>query len=182
LSWNFLLKSYQKERITSFLSPSQDPLGVGYNVIQSMIAVGSGQFLGRGLGRGTQSRLQFLPEFRTDFIFASIAEELGFFGSILILVLYLFLLIYCFKIAQKTTNGFSYLVVLGVASMFLFQIFVNIGMNIGLLPVTGVTLPFLSYGGSHLLTEFAGLGILMGMRRYRRVAHKEVMKNEFLGV
>lgn len=157
--WLFL-HDYQKERILSFLTPESDPLGKGYNLIQSTIAVGSGELLGRGLGRGTQSRLQFLPEFRTDFIFASIAEEMGFVGSVLILSLYLFLLIYFLIVAQRTDNQFNLLVILGVASMFLFQVFVNIGMNVGLLPITGITLPLISYGGSSLIATCLSLGMV----------------------
>ena len=159
LSWIFL-HGYQQERILSFLSPESDPLGKGYNLIQSTISVGSGELFGRGLGRGTQSRLQFLPEFRTDFIFASIAEEMGFVGSALILSLYLFLLIYSLRLAQRVRSSFSFLVVLGVVSMFLFQVFVNIGMNVGLLPITGITLPLISYGGSSLIATLLSLGMV----------------------
>lgn len=158
-SW-FFLHGYQRDRILSFLAPNSDPLGRGYNLIQSTIAVGSGQFTGRGLGRGTQSRLQFLPEFRTDFIFAFISEEMGFVGAILILSLYLFLLVYCLKVAQAAQNSFNFLVVMGVVSMLLFQIFVNIGMNIGLLPITGITLPLISYGGSSLIATLLSLGMI----------------------
>lgn len=164
-SWLFL-HDYQKGRISSFLSPGSDPLGTGYNVIQSTIAVGSGELFGRGLGRGTQSRLQFLPEFRTDFIFASIAEEMGFVGSVLILFLYLFLLIYFLWVAQKVNNLFSMLLISGVVSMFLFQVFVNIGMNIGLLPITGITLPLISYGGSSLIATFVSLGMIASSANY----------------
>ncbi|MDP3758282.1 MAG: rod shape-determining protein RodA [Candidatus Daviesbacteria bacterium] len=159
IGWSFL-HDYQKERITSFLTPGSDPLGKGYNLIQSTIAVGSGEFLGRGLGRGTQSRLQFLPEFRTDFIFASIAEEMGFVGSVLILSLYLFLLAYFLRVAQRANNSFNLLVIIGVLSMFLFQVVVNIGMNVGLLPITGITLPLISYGGSSLIATFLSLGMV----------------------
>jgi len=159
LSWLFL-HGYQKERIESFLSPESDPLGKGYNVIQSTIAVGSGEFFGRGLGRGTQSRLQFLPEFRTDFIFASIAEEMGFVGSVLILSLYLFLLTYFLHAAYKVNNAFGFLIIIGVFSMFLFQVFVNVGMNVGLLPITGITLPLISYGGSSMIATFLSLGMV----------------------
>lgn len=166
ISWIFL-HGYQRERISSFLAPESDPLGRGYNLIQSTIAVGSGQLLGRGLGLGTQSRLKFLPEFRTDFIFASIAEELGFVGSLLILSLYFFMVIYCLRMAQKTDDQFSFLVILGVVSMLLFQVFVNIGMNIGLLPITGITLPLISYGGSSLVATMLSLGMIVasGSRR-----------------
>lgn len=166
ISWLFL-HSYQKDRILSFLEPGSDPLGRGYNLIQSTIAVGSGEFLGRGLGRGTQSRLQFLPEFRTDFIFASIAEEMGFVGSIIILLLYLSLLTYSLRVAQKVNNSFSFLVVAGVVSMLLFQIFVNIGMNMGLLPITGITLPLISYGGSSLIASLICLGMVAVSAKYK---------------
>lgn len=158
VGWAFL-HDYQKERVTSFLAPGSDPLGKGYNLIQSTIAVGSGEMLGRGLGRGTQSRLQFLPEFRTDFIFASIAEELGFLGSVLILSLYLFLLGYLLRVARMANNSFNFLVTAGVVSMFLFQVVVNIGMNVGILPITGITLPLISYGGSSLIATFLSLGM-----------------------
>lgn len=166
ISWLFL-HGYQKERILSFLSPESDPLGKGYNLIQSKVAVGSGEFLGRGLGRGTQSRLQFLPEFRTDFIFASIAEEMGFVGSVLILSLYLFLLAYLFRLAYKATSQFSLLVIIGVVTMLIFQVFVNIGMNVGLLPITGITLPLISYGGSSLFATFLSLGMVASVVKKR---------------
>ncbi|MBI4038759.1 rod shape-determining protein RodA [Candidatus Daviesbacteria bacterium] len=168
-SWLFL-HDYQKQRIVSFLTPGSDPLGKGYNLIQSTIAVGSGEFLGRGLGRGTQSRLQFLPEFRTDFIFASIAEEMGFVGSALILSLYLFLLSYCLSLARKA-KIFGFLVAVGVVSGFIFQIFVNIGMNIGLLPITGITLPLISYGGSSLIVTFLSLALIISATKFKRGAN-----------
>ena len=158
-SWHFL-HAYLRHRITSFLSPESDPLGRGYNLIQSTIAVGSGELLGRGLGRGTQSRLQFLPEFRTDFIFASIAEELGFIGSFIILLLYLILFIFCIRLAAKTKNRFEFLIIFGVLSMLLFQFFVNVGMNMGLLPITGITLPLISYGGSSLIATLFSIGMI----------------------
>lgn len=159
VSWLFL-HGYQRERIVSFMAPESDPLGTGYNVIQSTIAVGSGEFFGRGLGRGTQSRLQFLPEFRTDFIFASIAEEMGFVGSMLILSLYLFLLAYLLKSSYQAGSQFNFLVVIGVVSMLIFQIFVNTGMNVGILPITGITLPLISYGGSSLIATLLSLGMV----------------------
>lgn len=166
-SWLFL-HEYQKQRIIGFLQPEADPLGRGYNLIQSTIAVGSGQLLGRGLGRGTQSRLQFLPEFRTDFIFASIAEEMGFLGSLIILSIYLYLLIFCLKLANQTEDKFYFLLIIGVISMLLFQIFVNIGMNIGLLPITGITLPLISYGGSSLLATLICLGLVSSVSKSRK--------------
>lgn len=162
------LREYQKERIIGFLTPGADPLGRGYNLIQSTIAVGSGQILGRGLGRGTQSRLQFLPEFRTDFIYASIAEELGFLGSLIIIVIYLYLLGYFLKIATQVRDNFSFLVIIGVFSMMLFQIFVNIGMNVGIVPITGITLPLISYGGSSLIATFICLGLVASVAKDRR--------------
>lgn len=163
-SWLFL-KDYQKQRILGFLTPESDPLGRGYNLIQSTIAVGSGQLLGRGLGRGTQSRLQFLPEFRTDFIFASIAEELGFLGCLIILGLYLYLLIFCLRLASQTSDNFNFLVIVGVFSMLLFQIFINIGMNLGVVPITGITLPLISYGGSSLIVTFICLGLVSSIAK-----------------
>lgn len=167
LSW-FFLHDYQRGRILSFLAPENDPLGRGYNVIQSTIAVGSGEFWGRGLGRGTQSRLQFLPEFRTDFIFASITEEMGFIGSLLVLSIYLNLFIYCLRIAQNTDDTLDLLVIIGVVSMLLFQTFVNVGMNIGILPITGITLPLISYGGSSLIATLISLGMVASVARARR--------------
>ncbi len=167
ISWLFL-HGYQKERILSFLSPESDPLGKGYNVIQATIAVGSGQLTGRGLGMGTQSRLQFLPEFRTDFIFAAIAEELGFVGSMLILSLYLVLLVFCLRAAQRVNSQFSFLIILGVASMLFFQVFVNIGMNLGVLPITGITLPLISYGGSSAVATLLLLGMVVSSARNKR--------------
>ena len=163
----FTLHDYQRSRITGFLSPQSDPLGVGYNLIQSTIAVGSGQLLGRGLGYGTQSRLQFLPEYRTDFIFATIAEEFGFLGSVLVLGLYGFLIGYCFKIAGSADYTGS-LLVTGVAIMLIFQIVVNIGMNIGLLPITGITLPLISYGGSSLISTLIALGLVASVAKAKR--------------
>lgn len=163
--WVFL-KNYQKERIFTFLSPTEDPLGLGYNVIQSTIAVGSGQFLGRGLGRGTQSRLQFLPEFRTDFIFASIAEELGFFGSLIVLSLYGTIFFRALKIISETKDRFKSLITIGVIGMLFFQVSVNIGMNIGLVPVTGITLPLLSYGGNSLIATLISLSFITSAAKF----------------
>lgn len=158
-SWFFLLKDYQKERIISFINPQVDPLGHGYNVIQSIIAVGSGKFFGRGLGHGTQSQLSFLPEQHTDFIFAVIAEEWGFIGSVLVLLLFGIIFQRLIKISLASSNNFARLFSLGFAAMLLFQVIINIGMNMGLFPVIGIPLPFLSYGGSNLITSFIALGI-----------------------
>ncbi len=158
-TWLFL-HDYQKQRIYSFMSPSADPQGIGFHVIQSMIAVGSGQLMGRGLGRGTQSRLQFLPEFRTDFIFAFIAEELGLIGSLLVIVLYSAIFYFMFRLLGRIGDRFGELIVIGVFAMMFFQITVNIGMNIGVLPITGITLPFLSYGGSSMITTLISFGLV----------------------
>lgn len=162
------LHDYQRQRIVSFLVPENDPLGRGYNLIQSTISVGSGQLVGRGLGRGTQTRLQFLPEFRTDFIFASIAEEMGFIGSVLILFLYLVLIFEIIRISRFARDYFGYLIIFGVASMMLFQTFVNIGMNVGIMPITGITLPLLSYGGSSMITTLLSLGLVGSVDRYKK--------------
>jgi rod shape determining protein RodA len=164
-TWLFL-HDYQKQRIYSFLSPSTDPQGIGFHVIQSMIAVGSGQIWGRGLGRGTQSRLQFLPEFRTDFIFAFIAEELGLTGSLLVILFYSTIFYFMFKIIGRAGDRFGELIVLGVFGMMFFQITVNIGMNIGVLPITGITLPFLSYGGSSMITTLLSFGLVASVARF----------------
>lgn len=165
LGW-FTLQEYQKQRLTTFLQPNIDPLGAGFHVIQSTIAVGSGQILGRGLGRGTQSRLQFLPEFRTDFIFAFIAEELGFLGSFIVLTLYGLLFFLCFRLLSHTEDRFGELIIIGVMGMLFFQIVVNIGMNIGIMPVTGITLPFLSYGGSSIVTSLISMGLVSSVARF----------------
>lgn len=167
VSW-FTLHDYQRNRITSFLSPDSDPLGTGYNIIQSTIAVGSGQLTGRGLGHGTQSRLQFLPEYRTDFIFASISEELGFSGSILIVGIYLFLYSYCLYSCQKSPDAFGFLIIFGVVSMLFFQTVVNVGMNMGMFPITGITLPLISYGGSSLISTLICLGLVTSVIRLQK--------------
>lgn len=165
LSW-LLLQDYQKLRLLGFLAPNQDPQGVGFHVIQSTIAVGSGQFFGRGLGRGTQSRLQFLPEFRTDFIFAFIAEELGFLGSVIVLALYAITFWLIFRILRTIDDRFGELIIIGVLAMLFFQLSVNIGMNTGLLPITGITLPLLSYGGSSIITTLLSLGFVVSVAKF----------------
>jgi len=180
--WFFAFKPYQKERILNFIHPLSDIRGSGYNAYQSTIAVGSGQILGKGVGYGTQSRLSFLPEYETDFVFAAFSEEWGFVGSMLILILFGLVIWRIIVNSMVGATNFETLFGTGVAVLFMSHIFVNVGMNIGLLPVTGITLPLMSYGGSHLLAEFSALGILMGMRRYNRPAHRDDMKNEFLGI
>lgn len=167
LVWRFL-KDYQKTRIFVFFNPFADPLGRGYHLLQSIIAIGSGKFLGRGLGRGTQSHLRFLPEYHTDFIFASLAEELGFVGSFLLLLLFWFLLWRILNLAQKTQDKFASLICLGVFSLLFFQVFVNIGMNMGLLPITGISLPLVSYGGSSLLATMISLGLVLSVAKFSK--------------
>ena len=179
--WIFLFAPYQKARIASFINPLTDIQGSGYNAFQSTVAVGSGQILGKGLGFGTQSRLKFLPEYQTDFVFAAFTEEWGFVGAILVLVLYGLVIWRILYSASLGTSNFEILFGMGVAILLMSHVVVNIGMNLGLLPVTGIPLPFMSYGGSHLLTEFMALGILMSMRKYARSVHRDDIKNEFLG-
>lgn len=164
ISWFFLFKDYQKSRLIAFVNPNFDPLGRGYNIIQSIIAVGSGGFFGKGLGYGSQSQLNFLPARHTDFIFASIAEELGLIGVFLILFLFGLFFFRCFKILFKLTDNFSCFLVLGIIIYLFTHIFINIGMNIGLLPVTGIPLPLISYGGSNLLTTLIAIGLLQSIR------------------
>lgn len=179
--WMFIFAPYQKDRIVNFVNPMSDVHGSGYNVLQSTIAVGSGQIFGKGLGFGTQSRLKFLPEYQTDFILAAYAEEWGLVGSLLILILYGLVIWRILYTASFGATNFEILFGMGIAIFFMSHILINIGMNLGLLPVTGIPLPFMSYGGSHLITEFAGLGILMSMRKYGRSVHRDDMNNEFLG-
>ena len=180
--WLLVFAPYQKARIVSFFHPLADIRGAGYNSFQSTIAIGSGQILGKGVGFGTQSRLQFLPEYQTDFIFAAFAEEWGFIGVVLLFILFGVVIWRIILHAQTLETNFESLFGIGLAVFLISHFIINIGMNIGLLPVTGLTLPFVSYGGSHLVVEFLGLGILMGMRRYSRGFHRDDMKNEFLGI
>ncbi len=180
--WFYGFKDYQKQRILTFIHPLTDISGTGYNAYQSTVAVGSGEVLGKGVGFGTQSRLQFLPEYQTDFIFAAFAEEWGFVGVLILLLLYGILIWRILLSAYYGASNFEALYGVGLALLFISHIGINIGMNIGLLPVTGITLPLMSYGGSHLLTTFAGLGILLGMRRFRRSIPRDQSKNEVVGI
>lgn len=169
LLWQFALADYQKARVTSFLNPLEDIQGAGYNAYQSQVAVGSGQLLGKGVGYGTQSKLLYLPEYQTDFIFAAFAEEWGFLGVIVLFVLFGTILWRLLQIAIQGATNFETLFTAGVAIYLGTHFFIHIGMNVGVLPVTGLTIPFMSYGGSHLLTEFVALGMVMGMHRYAPV-------------
>jgi rod shape determining protein RodA len=180
--WLYVLQPYQKARIQTFINPLTDIQGAGYHAYQSMIAVGSGQIFGKGIGYGTQSKLRFLPEYQTDFIFAAFAEEWGFIGVVLLIAAFGVLIWRVIKNAMHGSTNFEILFGAGVAILLITQFMVHVGMNIGLLPVTGKTFPFMSYGGSHLLTEYLALGMLMGMRRYRRAVHKERVENEIIGV
>jgi rod shape determining protein RodA len=169
LTW-FLLRDYQRQRILTFLNPSSDPFGAGYNILQSIIAVGSGQFIGRGLGHGSQSQLNFLPIKHSDFIFAVFAEELGFIGAVILILLFVVLLIRIIRIAKVASDDFGMLVASGICIMFIFQILVNIGMNIGIMPVTGIPLPFVSYGGTSLIVNLGAVGILFSIiLRHRKL-------------
>lgn len=180
--WSFVFAPYQKARITSFLHPLTDIHGAGYNARQAVIAVGSGEMFGKGVGYGTQSRLRFLPEYQTDFIFAAFAEEWGFVGAMLLLLLFGLLLARILTVALHGESNFEALFAAGVMILFISQILINIGMNMGILPVTGITLPFMSYGGSHLIMEFGALGILSSMRRNKRHARPEDLTKEFEGL
>ena len=166
----------------NFIHPLTDIRGSGYNAYQSTIAVGSGELLGKGIGYGTQSKLQFLTEYQTDFIFAAFAEEWGFTGVLLLFTMYGLIFWRILHIAFRGGSNFEILFGVGIFILLFIHSFIHIGMNIGLLPVTGNTLPFMSYGGSHLLTEFLGLGILIGMRKSSRTVHKTVAQNELVGV
>lgn len=182
LMWAFVFADYQKERILTFLHPLADISGSGYNAYQATIAVGSGQLWGKGVGYGTQSKLQFLPEYETDFIFAAFAEEWGFVGVVLLFIAYAVLMGRLLLAAYGGATNFETLFILGVAIYFLAHIIIHIGINVGLLPVTGTTVPFMSYGGSHLLTEFMALGMVNSMRRFGRTTHKADLQHEFVGV
>ena len=167
LVW-FFLKEYQKRRILVFLDPDLDPLGAGYHIIQSKIAIGSGMISGKGFLKGTQNALSFLPEEHTDFIFSVLAEEWGFIGSIVIVLLFLLLIFWGLNIAQRCREPFGTILAIGITSMFFWQVIINISMTMGLMPVVGVPLPFVSYGGSSVLTTAIGIGLLMNvsMRRF----------------
>lgn len=177
----FFLEDYQKSRIETFLDPERDPRGSGYNVIQSMVAVGSGGIFGKGVGYGSQSQLSFLPERHTDFIVAVIAEELGLVGLSATLFAYGLLLYRIRRIAEYARDNTGYLISIGAFVYFLIQITVNIGMNTGMLPVTGIPAPFLSYGGSSLLASFIIVGLLLGVHRRRKNDEMDSLRGSFPG-
>lgn len=163
LLWHFL-KDYQKMRIMVFMDPNVDPLGSGYHIIQSKIAIGSGMLFGKGLFQGTQSQLNFLPENHTDFIFAVVGEELGFLGVVVLLLLYLVVLWRGIKIAQDASDIFGRLLAVGITSMLAFHVLVNVGMTLGIMPVTGIPLPLMSYGVSSLTTNIMSIAILLNIQ------------------
>jgi rod shape determining protein RodA len=177
--WQFAFKDYQKERIATFLDPLSDIQGAGYNAYQSTVAVGSGEIFGKGIGYGTQSKFLFLPEYETDFIFAAFAEEWGLLGVLILFVLFGILILRLLYHAVNGASNFEKLFATGVAIYLLAHFFIHIGINIGLMPVTGTTIPFLSYGGSHLVTEFVGIGMVLAMRRYTQ--RKPIERDELFG-
>ncbi len=170
--WVWLFADYQKARLVTFLDPAQDPQGAGYNVVQSIVALGSGGLFGRGLGHGPQSQLKFLPEQHTDFILASIGEELGFVGIALVISLYFVMLWRILHIAKSTEDLFGQYLAIGVYLLLLISFFISAGMNMGLLPVTGVPLPLVSYGGSNLVSSFIMLGIVQSVNAHSRWVKK----------
>lgn len=170
VGWHFL-KGYQKERIYTFINPSQDPYGSGYNVTQAKITVGSGGLWGQGIGKGTQIQLNFLPVAHTDFIFASTAEAIGFVGSSLLIILLIFLCVRVITISRLSKDLFGFYFAIGWGLILLFQVLVNVGMNLGIMPVTGIPLPFVSSGGSQMITNMAAIGILQSIYlRHRKIS------------
>jgi rod shape determining protein RodA len=181
LLWFEGLKPYQRTRIISFVNPAADIRGSGYNAYQAKIAVGSGEIFGKGIGYGTQSKLRFLPEYQTDFIFAAFAEEWGFVGVVLLLSVYALLLARLAQIARAAATNFDAFFTLGVLILFVAHIAIHVGISLGLLPVTGQTIPFMSSGGSHLALEFALLGIVTSLARHGRGAVRDTNANEYVG-
>jgi len=158
------MKGYQKERILTFLNPQRDPLGRGYNLLQSKITIGSGGLIGKGFLQGTQTKLAFLPEYHTDFVFCLLAEEFGFIGIAVLLGIYYFFLMTILKIISSTQERFTQLVGTGILTMFLFQALINVGMTVGLFPIAGIPLPFISYGGSSLIISLISVIILANIK------------------
>ncbi|MBY0294346.1 rod shape-determining protein RodA [Patescibacteria group bacterium] len=181
LLWSFGFHDYQKQRVLNFVNPTRDMQGGGYNAYQSMVAVGSGELFGKGIGYGTQSKLRFLPEYQTDFIFAAFAEEWGFFGILIVFTLFGVIFWRIIQTAARGASNFETLFALGVLCYLSAHFALHAGINMGILPVTGTTIPFMSYGGTHLLAEFAALGMLSGMNRYARAAHRDMFDREFSG-
>ncbi len=171
ISWHFL-RDYQKDRILTFFSPERDPLGAGYHIIQSMIAIGSGGFWGKGYLKGTQTQLKFLPEQQTDFVFSVFAEEWGFLGGIILLIMFLVLILWGLKIALHSRDFLGTLIAYGITMLLFWGVFINIGMVLGILPVVGIPLPFLSYGGSAIVVLMSGIGLLMNISTRRFILQR----------
>lgn len=167
LAYQYVLPEHAKDRITVFLNPETDPQGAGYNIIQAKLAVGSGQMWGMGLLEGNQTQLGYLPMKVTDFIYAVISEEMGFVFSAIVVVLYVLLIIKGYGIAKDAEDVYGALIATGVTTMYLAHFLENVGMNIGLMPITGIPLPFISYGGSSMITNFIGLGLLLSVSSKR---------------
>ena len=179
--WFGGLQPYQRTRIVSFVNPASDIQGAGYNAYQAKIAVGSGEFFGKGIGYGTQSKLRFLPEYQTDFIFAAFAEEWGFVGVIILLALYGLLFARLMQIARASATNFDAFFTLGILILLAAHLAIHVCINLGLLPVTGTTIPFMSSGGSHLVLEFSALGIITSLARHGRGAVRNTRMNEYEG-
>ena len=179
--WLYGLKPYQRARIVSFVNPAGDIHGSGYNAYQAKIAVGSGEMFGKGIGYGTQSKLRFLPEYQTDFIFAAFAEEWGFVGVSLLLALYALLFARLAQVARAAATNFDAFFTLGVLILLAAHVTIHASISLGLLPVTGTTIPFMSSGGSHLVLEFAALGIVTSLARHGHGASRDISANEYLG-
>ncbi len=169
VAWKFVLHDYQRARVLTYLDPERDPLGAGYHILQSKIALGSGGLFGKGFMEGTQSHLSFLPEKQTDFIFTMLAEELGLVGALLLLLLYLLIMIYCFGVAFRSTSQFGRLVAVGIGVNFFLYVFINIAMVTGLIPVVGVPLPLISYGGTAMMTLMVGFGLVASVYVHRDI-------------
>jgi rod shape determining protein RodA len=171
IAWHFL-KDYQKERLIIFFNPDKDPLGAGYHIIQSMIAVGSGGFFGKGFLKGSQTQLKFLPEQQTDFVFSVFAEEWGFIGGFIVIILLLFLILWGLKIALHAKDFLGTIIAFGITALISWQIFINLGMVLGILPVVGIPLPFLSYGGSAMVSTMIAIGLLMNINVRKFILHR----------
>lgn len=177
--WFEGLKPYQRARIVSFINPASDIHGAGYNAYQAKVAFGSGEFFGKGIGYGTQSKLRYLPEYQTDFIFAAFAEEWGFVGVLLVLAVYGLLCARLIEIARHSATNFDAFFTLGVLVLFVAHLTIHMGINVGLLPVTGTTTPFMSAGGSHLVLEFAALGIITSLTRFGQTRSRDVTTTDY---
>jgi rod shape determining protein RodA len=169
LAYHFVLHDYQRVRVRTFINPQSDPLGEGYHTIQSMISTGSGQLFGKGYLKGTQSKLEFLPEHHTDFVFSVFAEEWGFLGSFFVMGLYLILIFLGIDVVRKAKDKFGGVLAMGSLAIIVWHLVVNAGMELGLLPVVGVTLPFFSYGGSSVITTMIAVGILLSVSARRHI-------------